>query len=140
LDKLDAKLTQAVETIQASTTRQTDKSQREYAQLLRTLQTLVENVATHATDLKHATFLKDTSNKLASGARSTELASATSPSVASAGASQIAAAQATNNRRQRQVDADGMKLSHFSKNNFDEYSSAFKQIYASRDATRNQST
>ena len=91
----------------------------------RTLDKILQNLAANATDLKHATSLKDAAASAHHTARRIEAG-------APVGDATVAAV-AARERRPAPVDADGYKLFDKKVNNFDTFSPEVKGIYARRD-------
>ena len=138
-EMLSRRLTALQERISASADRHAD----EQAQMLRTAQKLLKNIADQTSDLRHAPTVRDGATALGAMAdkATTKIATAPqTPTIAAVDAgcrhcgpaSILAAFQA----RARKVDANGMKNSHVPPNDFDEYSAEYKQVYADRDGVR----
>lgn len=135
---LEERINKEVSRMERGMDKMSRRSMDEYAQFLRTSEKLLQNVATHATDLKQATAMKDTAARVAAKARSIETQENAPTLLADTASSdaipvQVAAAQVSGRQRGRTIDENGMKLSHVPPNNFDEFSDQVKGMYRYRD-------
>ena len=131
IDKLDARLSSAVESFRASHDKTKAQGLREHAHFLQTVEKLIQNLANQATDLKHAAPMQTLASELGAKARAVE--SANLSAAVNEPPPLLAAAQAGSRTRGREPDPDGFKLSHLPANNFDNYSPQLKAIYLARD-------
>jgi len=116
-----------------------ERQKQELSQIVETLQKAVTNLASHTTDLKHATPLKTAADELkqASKTLTREMVAAVQQAKEcldqgdDVGA--LLAAQ-----RVEQASDKMWKLTKFPKNKYSQFSSDLKQVYASRDNVRSE--
>jgi hypothetical protein len=126
-DKMERRIDGVLQRMREDADRVAARSATETAHMIRTAETLFQNIAKHSTDLKHRDKLTESASELGARARDLERAS----SGAAVAAAHVAAAQVSG--RQRAADAEGFYNSHVPPNEFDKFSPMVKSIYKSRD-------